>query len=118
MALELEIHTDRRVADLLPKLMKSRYCKDVTVVDSVNYGEGFDFLMMGVECRLYDDIRSDMTRQNQSFVNGDITWDEAFKVTLSSTKGQGCLTIEIDRHDKYPLDKQQRVRDELRILTN
>jgi hypothetical protein len=98
MAILIKVLTDIRAKELLPTLLKLPKLNVVKEIDSLNYGEGFDITYEGLEIRLYDDYRSDEVMSDAEFLNGKISWDQAFDKAIIKFRGKVSLNIEIDRH--------------------
>lgn len=111
--MEIEIQTDLRVHDLIDLLKKKCAIQDIREIDSVNYGEGYDFTYEEFPLRLYDDNRSDLVRVDTEFVSGKISWNESFEKVLQTMKGKGLLRIEIDRHNQYLKSKREKISSDI-----
>jgi hypothetical protein len=107
MATHLEIETDLRVKDLLPYLLEIEKMHFSYEIDSANYGEGYELIYMDVILRLFDDDRSDEAMIDEDFINGKITWTQAFQKVVEKNKGQAVLKIELDRLDRFPEIQQE-----------
>jgi hypothetical protein len=88
MGHDLKIKTELTVHEMAENLKKYSDIKELHEIDSINYGDGYDFILNKVSCRLYNDEDSD---------NG--------------------LIIEIDRHDNSAKTEQKEVTDLLTQLT-
>jgi len=106
-SITLRIITDLRVHDLINILKNVNGITNIRQIDSVNYGEGYDFEINDIPARIFDDIRSDMAVLDSDFIKGEIPWDQAFKRIMRRSEGNCYLTIEIDRHEIAPVGLRQ-----------
>ncbi len=86
MAIYLEIKTPESVHQFILNFMNKTEIDIEGEFDSVNYGEGYDFKVKKVPCRLYDETIN---------FNIEITNDH-----------EHCVNIEIDKFNRFSQESQ------------
>ena len=100
MAIYIEIKTDNRVKEIVPHLLEIDGFILTGEIDSMNYGEGFDFKYKDLSIRLFDDERTDEVLADENFQTNKETYEEVFSRIVDTNKGETTLRIEIDRFDQ------------------
>src|SRR4051812_5709864 len=86
MGQEIEIKTDQTVYEFVTVFLNRPNIEMLGEFDSVNYGEGYDFKVQGIQCRLYDESH-----------------------THGIEEDNHSLRIEIDRYDNFSSHEQNSV---------
>lgn len=100
MAIYIEIRTDVRVKEIIRHLVEIDGLVLIGETDSVNYGEGFDFLYKNIPIRLFDDERTDDVFADDKFQTKQEMYEEVFSRIVVANRGQTTLRIEVDRLDE------------------